>query len=201
MGRQRNQTRTDILARIDERKEEMRAYYAKIEQLKLKDSKAELWLRENPEIDTSDLDKAVNDATNKNSDNNKKIKLQNNIELFNELSEESGELTALIDSSKEALKDAIKDMDTPVKGLAYDMEGLLYNGNPVHPGVLSTAEIGYLGAQLKIAENPDLGVLFIQNGQSYGTKRLKQLQDLGCQIIMEEVKRGQEKLTVEIMAA
>jgi hypothetical protein len=63
----------------------------------------------------------------------------------------------------------------------------------------------HLGIKLKMAENPDLGILFIQRGESLGAQRLKDIQDLAkkydWQIIMEQVERGNEKLTIEIMKA
>jgi hypothetical protein len=54
-----------------------------------------------------------------------------------------------------------------------------------------------------MAENKDLGILFIQRGESLGAKRLKEIQEMAqkydWQIIMEQVDRGNEKLTIEIM--
>jgi len=199
-ARKTNGLRTKAETQAEEAARRITELEVQIEQEKIKTGKAIAWLKENPEINVTELEKTIADATDKNSTYNESLKLKNNLKLHEELTEQSGELTALIDSSKEAIKDAIKDMDTPVEGLLYDMEGLTYNGFAVHPDTLSTAEIGYLGIQLKIAENPELGVLFIQNGQNYGTKRLKEIQALGCQIIMEQVERGQEELTIEIMA-
>jgi len=90
-----------------------------------------------------------------------------------------------------------------VDGLTVDADSLIYNGVPVSSASLSSSEIMHLGIKLKMAENPDLGILFIQRGESLGAKRLKDIQDLAkkydWQIIMEQVERGNEKLTIEIM--
>jgi hypothetical protein len=123
--------------------------------------------------------------------------------MMQALSDESGELTAFIESSNQAIADAIRDCDSPVDGLTFDADSLIYNGVPVSNASLSSSEIMHLGIKLKMAENPDLGILFIQRGESLGAQRLKDIQDLAkkydWQIIMEQVERGNEKLTIEIM--
>ena len=144
------------------------------------------------------MENRISDANSINARHSASVLLKTKFKNLETYKDDSGEMTALIDSSKQAIKDAIKDFDTPVPGLEYDIDGLKYNGFPVHPDSLSTAEIGHLGIKLKMAENPDLGILFIQNGQNYGSKRLKEIQEYGWQIIMEQVERGQEELTIKI---
>jgi hypothetical protein len=60
-----------------------------------------------------------------------------------------------------------------------------------------------LGAKLKIAKNPNAHVLFIQRGESLGTEKLRDLQqmakDYDFQIIMEQMERGKEKLEIQFM--
>lgn len=113
-------------------------------------------------------------------------------------------MTALIDSTRQVIQDAIRDMDSPIEGLGFDSEQLLYKGVPVNPDSLSKSEIMELGIKLKIAENPDAGVLFIQEGESIGAKRLEEIKEIAAknnfQIIMEQVERGNEKLTVELVS-
>jgi hypothetical protein len=94
-------------------------------------------------------------------------------------------------------------MDTPVNGLFFNTEGLVYNGTPVHIDSMSTSEIIELGIKLKMAENPELGMLFIEHGESIGQKRyediMKIAKDNDWQIFIEQVVRGQEKLQVEFI--
>ncbi len=89
-----------------------------------------------------------------------------------------------------------------------DMGGspiLTYKGIPVSPDSLSTSEIIELGVRLKMAENPELGILFLEHGESLGKERMKVILDIckknNFQVILEEVRRGQEKLTIEIIGA
>ncbi len=128
------------------------------------------------------------------------IRLRKELETF---TEQSGELTAKIDSSRQSISDAIKDMSSPVEGLGFNDEMLLYNGVPVSPDSLSTSEIIELGVRLKMAENPDLGILFLEHGESLGEERLKTILEIAkkndFQVILEQVQRGQEKLVLEII--
>ena len=54
-----------------------------------------------------------------------------------------------------------------------------------------------------MAQNPNVKVLFIENGESLGLEKLKQIQELckefDYQIIMEQVERGTDELKIEIM--
>jgi len=161
-------------------------------------------LSENSPIDISAFEATISTATERNNEYNAAIAIKRELETVEKLKEESGELTAKIEAERGAIETAIRDMKTPVEGLSFDDEQLLYNNVPVHPASLSTSEIEELGIRLKIAENPELGILFIGRAESIGAKRFdvirKIAKDLNLQIIGEEVKRGQEKLTIEIIA-
>jgi hypothetical protein len=212
LARNHNKKIADISVRLDLRIENIEALRLEIEALKQDISdreaaiikhhntniEAQKWLDENPETEIKALENSISEANAINARHSASVLLKKKFENLETYKDDSGELTALIDSSKQAIKEAIKDFDTPVPGLEYDIDGLKYNGFPVHPDTLSTAEIGHLGIKLKMAENPDLGILFIQNGQNYGSKRLKEIQEYGWQIIMEQVERGKEELTIKI---
>lgn len=161
------------------------------------------WLKANPKIDTIPLEKTISDAAEINKKANQAKLLLDERAKIEKYTEESGELTAKIESSKEAINNAIREMESPIEGLSFDDETLIYNGIAVHPDSLSTSEIMELGIRLKMVKNPNLGILFIQRGESLGTERLKAIKQLadseGWQIIMEQVERG-EGFHVEIMA-
>ena len=116
---------------------------------------------------------------------------------------EAGELTVKIESERQAISDTIKSMDSPVEGLSFEDESLVYNGVPVNENNLSTSEIMELGIRLKMAENPEFGIIFLQRGESLGKDRLKLIQELAkknnFQLIIEEVQRGQEELVVQFI--
>lgn len=168
--------------------------------------KAENWLAEdkNKKQDTSVFEKSISDAAENNTKHRHAQALLTDRKKLEAYKQESGELTAKIESSREAIRNAIRgDFESPVSGLSFEDEILIYNGVPVGPDSLSTSEIIELGIRLKMAENPDLGMLFIEHGESLGTDRLKLIKEIadkaGWQIIMEQVERGNKKLQIEIM--
>jgi hypothetical protein len=120
---------------------------------------------------------------------------------FKELMEEIENLTIVIEGSRQAVSDAIKDMNV-VDGLSFDFDGLIYNGVPVTPTNLSTSEIMELGVKIKMHANKELGILFIERAESLGTKRLESIYNMakenGWQVIMEQVDRGKEELEIMI---
>jgi hypothetical protein len=122
---------------------------------------------------------------------------------YKELEDLSGELTVKIDSERQAISDTIKQMDSPVEGLEYDNDLLRYNGIEVSMNTMSTSAIIELGVKLKMAENKELGILLIEHGESLGKERLAYILDIaknnGFQVIMEQVVRGKDKLTIEII--
>jgi len=183
--------------------EQIRDLVGKRQSLMDMNVEAEEWLRQNDEHDVSALMEQKDKAYEINANFDKKADYDKQLAMMQALSEESGELTAFIESSNQAIADAIRDCDSPVDGLTFDADSLIYNGVPVSNASLSSSEIMHLGIKLKMAENPDLGILFIQRGESLGAKRLKDIQELAkkydWQIIMEQVERGNEKLTIEIM--
>jgi energy-coupling factor transporter ATP-binding protein EcfA2 len=190
---------------IDAIAEQIRDLVGKRQHLMDMNVEAEGWLKQNDEQDVAGLMALKDKAFEINANFEKKADYEKQVAMMQALSEESGELTAFIESSNQAIADAIRDCDSPVDGLTFDADSLIYNGVPVSNASLSSSEIMHLGIKLKMAENPDLGILFIQRGESLGAQRLKDIQDLAkkydWQIIMEQVERGNEKLTIEIMKA
>lgn len=166
-------------------------------------NKGKEWLAKNKHIDTTDIQTQINEA----SETNKKAaiarQLQADREAYATAVEEYGTATANIESQRESISIAIKEMDTPVEGLSFNDDALVYNGIDVSLSTLSTSEIMELGILMKIAENKELGILFLEHGESLGSKRLKDIQAIAdknnMQLIVEQVERGKEKLTIEIM--
>ncbi len=189
---------------IDKAKAEIERLQKEIEANEVLNTQAKEWLDKNKHIDTTSFESEISTAEEKNSQHRAANELLKKRKQFEELKAEAGEMTALIESERQAVADAIKDMGEIVPGLSFDAENLLYNGVPVSPDSLSTSEIMELGIRLKMAENPELGILFIQRGESLGAKRLEEIKTIatkaGWQLIMEQVERGKEKLEVELIA-
>lgn len=199
----------DVQKRFDEREKTLIEISNEIKKLTEAEKKgqeaqkqATEWLNTNKEHTPDKIlavEKELETVEKDNKDFTDSETLKKDIELVKKMQDESVDLTTKIDNEKQAITDAIRDMDAPIEGLSFDDDQLVYNGIPVHPDSLSTSEIMMLGIKLKIAENPDFGILFIGRGESLGAKKLKEIQELGCQIVMEQVERGKEKLHIEIM--
>ena len=201
---ERKQKIADKNTRIAELQAEINKLNGEIEVLDKEHKDGQKWLDAHKVTDTSAIEKTIQDAAEQNEKYNQAQSILSDREKLEVLKNEYGELTALIESSREAIANAIREQDSPVDGLTYDDEQLIYNGIPVNPDSLSSSEIIELGIKLKMAENPDLGILFIQRAESLGSERFKMIKDIadkaGWQIIAEQVERGIEKLHIEIMS-
>lgn len=163
---------------------------------------AEEWLVKNPEIDSSDYSNTIIAANKANEDFKSVQELKQKIALTDKMRDESGDLTVLIETQRQAISDAIKDMDTPVEDLYFDEESLLYKGVPVSPDSLSTSEIMELGIRLKIVENEEC-ILFIERGESLGEEKYNAIiegaRKENRQVFMEQVVRGKKELLIELI--
>lgn len=172
-------------------------------ELKEKKAKADIYLSENKLKDVSVYEAELKSANEKNIKFEQAQQLSKMLKDYKVFEDGVGELTVKIEMSRQAVQDAVKDCSTIVTGLTFDDETLLYNGVPVNEANLSTSEIMELGVLLKMAENPELGILFLQRGESLGKERMAQILELcnknNWQIIMEQVVRGKQQLTVELI--
>ena len=200
--KEREQSIIAVNRRIEDLKNQIALAEEEQKSLQTKQIEAGKCLQNNKPVDVTEIQSQIDSA---NETNEKFKSAQELIQLLKDVDiykEQSGTLTAGIESQRQTISDAIKDMSNPVPGLEFDDNGLLYNGIPVSPDSLSFSEIIELGVKMKIAENPDLP-LFISNGESIGNKRLQDIKEIaersGLQIIMEQVQRGNEKLTIEVM--
>ena len=193
--------RTKSIADIDD---EIARLVVKKEALLKEVAEGGEWLTKHPTIPTKELEEQIETATETNNKAKSAQGLIDDMKKLEDLKTNVGEMTAQIDSSKQAIKETIMQIDAPVDGLTYDEDGLYWNGIPVHPDNLSSSEIIELGIRLKMAENPDLGVLFIERGESIGAERFEIIKSLvkknGWQLLMEQVERGKKELTIELMA-
>lgn len=201
------QSKKDRIEEIAKQIDELKAEVAELERTTGTEttiqSQAEAYLAKTSPIDTAPIVASINNI----SDTNVKAKqAEEQIERMNKLSEYeviAGDYTVEIDLKREAIREALRDIDSPVKGLTYEGETLIYNGNVVDDTTLSTSEIIELGCKMAMAKNPDGGILFVSQGESIGNERLKLIKDLAkknnWQIIAEQVVRGKEKLEVELM--
>jgi hypothetical protein len=95
----------------------------------------------------------------------------------------------------------IANSKLPIEGLTFTEDGLELNGVPFVAGKVSDSQIMEVAAKLIIASNPTVKVFRIARGESLGEKRLQSIIDIakknGFQGFIEEVRRGQDDLTIE----
>lgn len=212
-----NQKIIDVSDRIAERilqipikEAEIKSLEAKIAGLRndlidiaTKNSEAKKYLEINKPVEIEVLKKEMDAAEVHNKNHATCSALVKSQMEADKLEEEYGELTALIDSGRQAVSDAIKDMNLPIKGITFDQDNLFYKGKIVDENNMSTAEIMIFEARIKMCQAPNASVLFIHRGESLGWKLLSELQSAaneeGFQIIMEQVERGTDELKVEFM--
>jgi len=99
-----------------------------------------------------------------------------------------------MDSIDEDKAAQLRNADFPVEGLAFDAEGVTYNGLPFSQA--STAEQLRVSVAMAIALNPTLRVLLIKDGSLLDDKSMKTVaemaRDAGMQVFMERVGQGDE---------
>lgn len=212
-----NQMISDVAKRIEERnatipqkEKEIKALEETIARLRVelveiatKNSEAKKYLEANKPVNTDDLKKQIEDAQAHNRKHSECKMLSAKQNEADQAEAEYGELTALIDSSRQAIMDTIRTMELPIDGISFDWDNVYYKGKMVDENNMSTAEIMMLEAQLKMCKAPGAEVLFIQRGESLGYELLAELQakasENGFEIVMEEVQRDTEQLKVEFM--
>lgn len=191
----------------DKKIEELKAEIAELERLNITENQQQKdatdWLKKNLPIDTSTLLTALNNASETNVKAEKAKEHKIKLKQLEELEEQYQDLTVQIEVNKQAISDAIKDFDSPVEGLSFDAEQLLYNGTPVTLQNLSTSQIIELGIQMQNAFNPNLGLMFIENSNVIGQQRLNDIFEYAkkydLQLFFEHVERGQNELKIEFV--
>lgn len=174
---------------------------ARLEEERKKLTRGREWLAKHNRIDTNPIIEKINNASEINRKYNLTVDYKKKAAELKGYEEEVENLTIMIESSRQAIADAIKDMDS-IEGLSFDFEQLIYNGVPVTPTNLSTSEIMELGVKIKMHVSRELGILFVERAESLGKKRLESIYNMakenGWQVIMEQVDRGKEELEIMI---
>lgn len=188
---------------IEELEKKIAALKESLKEDNEKQNGAKDWLSKNKEVETSSLIEAINNASTNNviaaqaEEHNKKLK------QLKEFREEYEDYTVQIETNKQAIADAIRDFDSPVEGLTFDDEKLIYNGIPVNKNSLSESEIMELGMKMAFASNPECGLIFMEKANEIGKKRLEYIMEFAkkydLQLFFEEVRRGQDELLVEFV--
>lgn len=164
----------------------------------------EKWFEKNQPIDVTEMNKRLAEASAINVKAAQAVEHNKRLEQLAKLEEQSGELTVLIETTTQAVADAIRDFESPVEGLSFTEDCLVYNGVMVEDSSLCTSEKMELGYKMAVAANPDLGLLFLEGTESFGKKRFEDLLEFceknNLQLFAEQVIRGKEELEVQFIS-
>lgn len=222
-----NQNIINVRKRIEERNTRTKQVNSEVERIdeqikRLQDQKAELnnelaematkndqanaWLKNPANVpqSTEAIEAQLTVADEHNRKHERVKMLQGKIDQRNELQEQYGSLTAQVDSTRAAIQQHIRELPSPVPGLTIDPDTgkLLYKDLEVDEEHMSTAQIMMLEVMLMMCKANQAQVIFIERGESLGSKMLNELKELadgsGFQLFMEKVQPGTEELIVEI---
>lgn len=196
----------DIGRQISELQAKLKEKMVEIDTLKADFEKGQKYLAANPLKDTTAISTKISNASQTNKDASDAAELIKQRGIYSKVEKEWEALEITVNSKRQSITDAIRDMDSPVDGLSFNEDSLLYNGLPVEFGSLSESEIMLLGMKMFIARNKEYGIVYLENSNLIGQKRWEELLALvkenDLQLFAEEVVRGQEELImVEIEGA
>jgi len=162
----------------------------------LQDTEQSLKAMEAP--DTSDIMRAVTEAT----ETNKKIAANLELNKMIRASEDTGnaikELNAEIEKIDDEKKRRISAVNFPVVGLGFGDNGITYNSIPFSQ--ISSAEQLKVSVAIGLAMSPTLRVLLIRNGAMLDEENLKLLcqmaEENDAQLWIERVGEGEEMTVV-----
>lgn len=173
------------------------------EDLEKRKSNAEAWLADYENHNPEKLDTA--EQLSKAEEHNKMVaRVSDYKDKKAKADKKRAEAEAMDNTIKELSEERanlIANSKLPIEGLTFTEDGLELNGVPFVAGKVSDSQIMEVAAKLIIASNPTVKVFRIARGESLGEKRLKSIIDIakknGFQGFIEEVRRGQDDLTIE----
>lgn len=210
----------EVKDRMDVRQSEMVSQQVQIEKMKKELSELEdalksnlnkqgdaiIWINktENQIKSTSEYEELIKTATETNETFRNAQKIKTDRGLLTKMVADHENYTIRIETGRQAIQDAIKDMSGDlVPGVSYNEEGLTWNGLLIHPNTHSTGEQLELAMKLKMCENPDLQVMFLEHTESIDQDRMNRILEIAkdnhWQIIGEEVRRNQKEMVFEII--
>lgn len=214
----KNQLIKEKEAAFEQRTQSIESRKSKIEELKLMIADEERkihdeetlnklytdWRKKNDLVDVTEMNRRYADASAINIKAAQAVEHNKRLEQLAKLEEEAGEMTVLLETTRQAVADAIRDFESPVEGLSFTEDCLVYNGVMVEDASLCSSEKMELGYKMAVAANPDLGLLFLEGTESFGKKRFEDLLEFceknNLQLFAEQVIRGKEELEVQFIS-
>lgn len=186
----------DLEARIKEMQEEITNLNQTISLKSVEINKGEEWLNSNNVPDTQSVLDELNKALehNQNHDNLKHIasKHKEMVEVQSNIMTNENALKKIV-----ALRDnLIKESRLPVKGLTWTDDEVFINGLPLESEQINKSTLFEIGAEISMALNPNLKVIFLHDGSLFDKEHLKavvkKVEEKGYQCIIEYVAENPE---------
>lgn len=186
----------DLEARIKEMQEEISNLNETISLKSVEINKGEEWLKSNNVPDTQSVLDELNKALehNQNHENIKSIasKHKEMVEVQNNIITNETALKKII-AQRDNL---IKESKLPVKGLTWTDDEVFINGLPLESEQINKSTLFEIGAEISMALNPNLKVIFLHDGSLFDKEHLKsvvkKVEEKGYQCIIEYVAENPE---------
>jgi predicted ATP-dependent endonuclease of OLD family len=188
--------------RIDEIDAEIQKLMEEKAERETKVNKLDDYLKANKQVDIEPIKLKLSQISTHNTMYQKVKDYIKCSEDFENWENQYNELTQKILNHRTEKKRLISDSNAiPIPDLWFDDEKLYLGNVPIDSDTLSTSQIMHLGVQIMVAKNPKMKIMCIARGESLGSNRLKEIQQLAekydYEIIMEQVIRGEEELKLE----
>jgi DNA repair exonuclease SbcCD ATPase subunit len=162
------------------------------------------FLEKNPK--PKDID-AIDNEMQTLSDHNTKVAQVKELDAkkatLKEKEDESQKYSDRLTEIESEKKEIFSNADMPVKGLAFDEEGVTYDGLPLCETNIPTSKLIEIGARIGMALNPSLRLLVVKRGESLDNEHMEALLEIcskeGYQLLIEKVDSNKEEVEIEFV--
>lgn len=126
--------------------------------------KLEKWLKANSKPSVESLTEDISKLSAHQEKYAKIKELESLKKFYVESNDRADWITKRLDAIKQEKKDVFTNSKLPVRGLAFDENGIYYNGLPFNESSHNSATIISVGLKVAMAMNPRLRCIFIKDG-------------------------------------
>lgn len=160
------------------------------------------WLAEKVRPDDTELTERMSEAAKHNEHHHTLLKYKEKMKELSTAKEESETLSREIKDIDAKKVKLFSSQDVPVQGLTFTQDAVLFEGLPLDENQVERSRLIKVGAEIAMALNKRLRVIFIQDASLLDKDSIKYLQELcvekGYQLIMEIVNDN-ETFEIEFM--
>lgn len=186
----------EILAQIDRLKEKLADNEKVRVSLDVEIKKGRLWLDKNTRPDATELTDRMAEAAKHNEHHNILKAYKEKMKELADTKEESETLSREIKDIDAKKVSMFSHQDVPVKGLTFTQDAVLFEGLPLDENQVERSRLIKISAEIAMALNKRLKVIFIQDASLLDKESIKYLRELceqkDYQLIMEIVSDNPE---------